>query len=169
MSIIYYDAILDNFVSHNKCIPYKIKKGYTHRVGATYWNGYWHKAYRVLDIDEKGYIKVLWLDDNTESVHFTQLDYRRDYELKRFKDSYFGNVIDNKVSYRGAVIKALLCSGSIFNQKVSDDLYRKYYINTNKPLNDRTYYFIYHKFDKIIIVRDTKKSPKRRDERKDEQ
>ena len=99
----------------------------------------------------------------------TQLDYLRDYELKRFKDSYFGNVINNKVSYRGAVIKALLCSGSIFNQNVSDDLYRKYYINTNKPLNDRTYYFIYHKFDKIIIVRDTKKSPKRRDERKDEQ
>ena len=166
MSITYYDAKLDYYVSHNRCIPYKINKGYTHRVGATYWNGYWHKAYRVLDIVEKGYIKVLLLDDDKESVHRTPLDYRMDYELKRFKDSYFVNVINNKVSYRGAVIKALLCSGSIFNQNVSDDLYRKYYINTNKPLNDRTYYFVYHKFDKIIIVRDTKKSP-RRDERKD--
>ena len=58
MSIIYYDAILDSFVSHNKCIPYKIKKGYTHRVDATYWNGYWHKAYRVLDIDEKSIQKM---------------------------------------------------------------------------------------------------------------
>lgn len=62
-----------------------MRKKLKHEVGKTYYIGYWHTTYKVLEIlpseifGEK--YKCLWADGSI-STHCTQLDPRNDYEVK---------------------------------------------------------------------------------------
>ena len=66
----------------NTAIPVKADDKY--QVGQWYWCGYWHKAYKVLDVEYSGchleYVTVLW-EDGTKGTHCTSLDPRFDYRL----------------------------------------------------------------------------------------
>lgn len=74
-----------------KAIPlYALKqRPLIHKVGFTYWCGYWQKSYTVLkknfyhDKNRKNRFKsvtVLW-EDGKETTHMTSLDPKRDYLL----------------------------------------------------------------------------------------
>ena len=56
-----------------------------HEVGKTYYIGYWNTTYTVLDIVSDDIFgeayKCLWADGRI-TTHCTQLDPKRDYEVK---------------------------------------------------------------------------------------
>lgn len=164
----YYGYELNKLVKELLFVPYKLKGNSKHEVGKTYWCSYWHRYYKVLDIN--GYmVKIQW-DEGTTAEHCTSLDKLRDYELRPFESTYSiadsdKVVFDIKQSVTGAEIKALCCAG-IIDESVSDSLMVNYFDRHDKyQAKDDIYYFVSSTRDnmgtkKIILQRDLEKSPK---------
>lgn len=59
-----------------------LKENDFYQEGKTYWCGYWQELYKVLKVfikDRCWYVTVLWLKDNRQTTHFTDLDYKWDF------------------------------------------------------------------------------------------
>lgn len=171
----YYSYTLDKIVKELKFVPYKLKKGAKHEVGKTYWNGYWQKSYKVIDINGSK-IKVIW-QDGGESTHMTCLDYRHDYELRpfeslseysdiqNFRDNY--DPVNSDQSLTWGEIKALCCA-EIIPEYIADNLVFNYFptkYSRYEP-NDEVYYYLtygrnYANYIDSNIVRDQIKSPRK--------
>ena len=88
MNKIYYSYELDKLVKAFQFVPYKLKQNANYEIGKIYWNSYWQKWYKVLEVNGTN-IKILWQDEKI-TTHCTLLDIRRDYELKSFES--FDNI-----------------------------------------------------------------------------
>lgn len=163
-----YSYRLDQLVKEKKFVPYKLNKFANYEIGKTYWNSYWQKWYKVLDIkpDPRSYnsIKIEW-EDGKIAEHGTSLDTRRDYELRPFEFPFvLGSPVNGSGSYTAAEIKALCLIGTI-DKIVSDDIKANYFENKQYKPNDYVYYYIYSGRDhsglrSTILKRDLVKSPK---------
>lgn len=175
MNKIYYSYELDKLVKAFQFVPYKLKQNANYEIGKIYWNSYWQKWYKVLEVNGTN-IKILWQDEKI-TTHCTSLDIRRDYELKSFES--FDNIktenikefrskytpINNEKSLSAAEIKALCCAG-VIDEFISSELNIKYFDNREYRPNDYVYYFIwrernYKGFMVINLERDLNKSPRR--------
>ena len=157
----YMNKKLLDMITNCKYVPYKIKKGDKHKVGSTYWIGYWEKTYTVLEIN--GYkIKVIW-DDGKVSEHMTSLDPGHDYELKIFE--YKSLQINSQYSHTAAEIKALVYNHFYeWDNMAINNMIEKYFNNNENAPNDYVYYFVsFTLLDghfKPSLRRDLKKSPR---------
>lgn len=140
-------------------VPYKLNKYSKHEVGHMYWNSFLQKKYEVVALHDDG-VKVCWDDGNT-SITYIPLDIKHDYELKPFE--YMGDkVINTRISYTAAEIKALIYTNVITDEEVIDTLIKTYFAATHIP-NDYNYYFIntgtIEGESYIKLKRDLKKCP----------
>lgn len=157
--MIIYDYELDNLVKTSNFVPYKVKRKSRYEVGKYYWCGYWKKYYKVLDVEysTSGYllnVTVQWQDGRT-STHKTPLDPRYDYELREAFLDADCKVVNSKISYRGAEIKALCCLGAI-PEEIAEILMTEYYNSAFAP-SDEVYYFVGF-FHSAFLKRDLLKS-----------
>lgn len=174
---IYYSYELDKLVRALEFVPYKLKRNANYEVGKTYWCSYWSKWYEVLAVNGRE-VTIKWQDGKI-ATHSTALDTRRDYELRPFeslvasglKPKEFIRAFEvDRDSYTAAEIKALCCA-DVIDILTKADLDFYYFSSDRKP-NDYVYYFVEHGCNykgirEVHLLRDTEKSPRRKEMRKD--
>lgn len=156
----YMNNKLLDMITNCKYVPYKLKKYAKHKVGSTYWIGYWEKTYTVLEINDNK-IKVVW-DDGKVTEHMTSLDYIHDYELKPFE--YKSLQINSQYSHTAAEIKALVYNYLYeWDNMAINNMIEKYFNNNQNAPNDYVYYFVdfipKDGYFKPNLRRDLKRSP----------
>lgn len=156
----YMNKKLLDMIANCKYVPYKPKKGAKHKVGSTYWCGYWEKIYTVLEINDLK-IKVKW-EDGKVVEHMTSLDPGSDYELKPFE--YKALYINSQYSYTAAEIKALVYNYLYkWDNMAINNMIEKYFNNNQNAPNDYVYYFVdfipKNGYFKPNLRRDLKRSP----------
>lgn len=175
MDKVYYSYDLDKLVKNFQFVPYRLKRNANYEVGKTYWNSYWQKWYKVLEVNGTN-VKILWQDGKI-ATHCTSLNTRRDYELKsfesfdnmgtenieEFRSKY--NPVNNEESLSAAEIKALCCA-KVIDEFTASDLNIEYFDSREYRPNDYVYYFVwkernYRGFTVTKLERDLDKSPRR--------
>lgn len=175
MDKVYYSYDLDKLVKNFQFVPYRLKRNANYEVGKTYWNSYWQKWYKVLEVNGTN-VKILWQDGKI-ATHCTSLNTRRDYELKsfesfdnmgtenieEFRSKY--NPVNNEESLSAAEIKALCCA-KVIDEFTAADLNIEYFDSREYRPNDYVYYFVwkernYRGFTVTMLERDLDKSPRR--------
>ena len=165
------DGKLLKLIEDFKYIPYRLNKRSEREVGKTYWCGYWHEVYTVLEVKENGHVKVEW-ENGKITEHCTALDIRHDFELREFPDyAKEFHAYDNShtCSYSSGEIRAMMYLGIIRdlgNEAMINRMHNEYFnMKNNKHIqNDSVYYFITTRTDingntYYKLERDLKKSP----------
>ena len=181
---VYYDAELDDIIKRDMSfVPYTLKECSRREVGKTYWDpstkgGKGCSWYRVTKARGKDAVDVLWGNDITGTLpdRFSKNVYGC-YELKPFESlECFDRLhtrnlrelcrpVNSDKSYTGAEIRALCCAGCI-GERISNTISFEYYqCDGCHPLNETVYYYVWDEIDykgypKVIIQRDTDKSPR---------
>ena len=162
------DWKLLELVENFRYVPYRLNKHSRYEVGKTYWNGYWHEEYTVLDVIGN-YVEVKWASGKV-NMHCTALDPRHDFELREFPQ-YTKRYYDNAYtcSYTAGEIRAMMYTGiirNIGNEDMVNRMYSEYFdTKNNKHIhNDSIYYFITTRTDingmmHYKLERDLDKSP----------
>jgi hypothetical protein len=163
------DWKLLELVENFKYVPYRLNKRSRYEVGKTYWNGYWHEIYTVLDVKPYGYVEVQW-ESGKINEHCTPLDHKRDFELREFPRDMryiFNNTYTH--SFTAGEIRAMMYTGiirDIGNERMVERMYNEYFnMKNNRHIqNDSVYYFITTRTDVngsmyYKLERDLKKSP----------
>lgn len=143
----YYNYSLDKYVSELKFVPYKLHKGSSYMVGKTYWCGYWHKYYKVLEVNGRN-VKIQWSDGKI-CEHCTSLDTLRDYILKPFTCKE--NPINKQIVLTAAEIRALCCAG-IIPENYAYLINQKYYMYNKYKPNDHSHYLIKSKSENVVYL-----------------
>lgn len=161
--MIVYGYELDNLVRTSNFVPYRMKKRDQYEVGKYYWNGYWKKYFKVLEVEygQCGYLSKVTVEwqDGRITTHSTPPDRDRDYRLQKSFLDPTKKVVNSKVSYKGAEIKALCCLGAI-PEDCAEFLMDEYYSKGKFAPNDEIYYFV-GVFHEPYLKRDLLKSERR--------
>jgi len=79
-----YSWELKRAIEKHGFTPHQLHKGERYKIGSVYWNGYWQKWYKVVNVvysnNSLQSVTVKW-EDGKDGKHCTPLDINRDWEL----------------------------------------------------------------------------------------